>query len=233
MDALARWSKRSECACISHQNVPHHATCPRLDIQLQTDIHAQNVWPDLSWCTEYSPCQILQVLMGWAWLGWLCLTFLFIPTLWIVAAARNWDNNCFDTWNYDHAATIQPGGGGRRVPDTGTGTDIGLLPTQPVSKGPLEKSMQSRVEREVLAREQVWNLEKEAAKMRARLNSWIGHRRQSRAAVDLEHGGPHLYNNQVHTRKSQGSTSLAPSPPLPPNGALRLNVEGTEAHKAP
>ena len=166
--------------------------------------------------------------MGWAWLGWLCLTFLFIPTLWIVAAARNWDDNFFDTWNHDRSATVHSSSGGRRVPDTGH--DIGLpsMLNQPPSEGPHEKSLQSRVEREVRAREQIWNLDKEAAKMRARLNSWIGHRRRSRDAihVDLEHGGPHFYSRQAHLDKKQEANNLPPSPPIPPNGALRLNVEG-------
>jgi len=195
---------------------------------------ASTVWPDLSWCTVYSPCQVLQALMGWAWLGWLSLTFLFIPTLWIVAAARNWDDNFFDTWNYDHSANVHSSSSGCRNP--ATGPDIGLpsVLVQPPSESPHEKSLQSRVEREVQAREQAWNLDKEAAKLRARLNSWIGHRRQSRDAiqVDLERGGPYSHNRQAHLDKQQEANSLPPSPPLPPNGALRLNVEGA-AHTAP
>jgi len=175
--------------------------------------------------------------MGWAWLGWLCLTFLFLPTLWIVAAARNWDDNFFDTWNHGHSVNVHPSIGGRHIRDTGP--DIGL-PSALVhlpSEDPHEKSLQSRVERDLRAREQAWNLDTEAAKMRARLNSWIGHRRQSRDArvaiqVDLEHGGPSLYSRQTHLDKKQEANSGLQSPPLPPNGALRLNVEGA-AHTAP
>jgi hypothetical protein len=175
--------------------------------------------------------------MGWAWLGWLCLTFLFIPTLWIVAAARNWGDDFFDTWNYDRFAIVHTRGGNRCIPEAGTDTGLPSAIVQPPSEGPHEKSLQSRVEREVQAREQVWNFEKEAAKMRARLNSWIGHRRQSRDArtatqVDLEHGGPYPYNRQLHLVKKQEPNSLPPSPPLPPNGALRLNVGGV-THVAP
>jgi len=171
---------------------------------------ASNVWPDLSWCIAFSPCQVLQALMGWAWLGWLCVTFLFIPTLWVVAAARNWDDNFFDTWGSDHSADVHTSGGNRRIPDAG-----------PDSEGSHEKSVKSQVELEVQAREQDWNLEKEAAKIRARLNSWMGHRRQSRearaaAGVDLERGRPHVDSGEAHR-------SLPPLPPLP-NGALRLNV---------
>jgi len=168
--------------------------------------------------------------MGWAWLGWLCLTFLFLPTLWIVAAARNWDDNFFDTWDYNRIVRVHTHGG---VPDTGTNIGLTSVLIRP-PEASHEKSLQTRVEREVQAREQVWNLEKEAAKMRARLNSWIGHRRRSREAtqVDLEHGGPHIYNRQVHTVKEQGPNGPPPSPPLPPNGALRLNVE-SETHINP
>jgi len=166
--------------------------------------------------------------MGWAWLGWLCLTFLFIPTLWIVAAARNWGDDFFDTWNYDFSTNFHTRGGNRCIP--GDGTDIGLpsIPVQPPSEGSHEKSLQRQVEREVQAREQAWNLEKEAAKMRARLNSWIGHRRQSRAAihVDLERGGPYPYSKQGHVIKKQDPNIIPPSPPSPPDGALRLNVKG-------
>jgi len=188
----------------------------------------------------YSPCQVLQALMGWAWLGWLVLTFLFLPTLWIVAAARNWGDNFFDTWNSDRSVNFQSSGGGG-CPIADIGTDTGLPPgpgrVQPPSDGRHERSIQSRVEREVRAREQVWNFEKEAAKMRARLTSWIGHRRESQdaraaAQVDLEHGGLYIYSTQMAARKKQERNSVPPSPPLPPNGALRLNVEGA-AHTAP
>lgn len=180
----------------------------------------------------FTPCQILQALMGWAWLGWLCLTLIFLPTLWIVAAARNWDDNFFDTWDYKHIVHVHTRGGNRGIPNTGI--DIGL-PSVPA--GSHEKSLQSRVEREVQAREQVWNLEREAAKMRARLNSWIGHRRRSRDAqaaihVDLEHGGPQLYSRQVQTVKKQELNIVPPPPPSPPNGALRLNLE-SEAYIVP
>jgi len=188
---------------------------------------ASTAWSDLSSCAVYSSCQTLQALMGWAWLGWLCLTFLFIPTLWVVGAARNWHDNFFDTWNYDRSAIAHSNSGGRRIPDTGLPPVLG----QPALQDPQEKALQSRVERELQARERVWNLDKEAAKMRARLNSWIGHRRQSRDVrvaiqVDLEHGGPYLHSRQAHLDKTQEANSLPPSPPLPPNGALRLNVEG-------
>ena len=172
--------------------------------------------------------------MGWAWLGWLCLTFLFLPTLWIVAAARNWDDNLFDTWNYDRAAHVHSGSGSGRNPAIGPVIGPPLVIVQPPSESAHEKSLQSRVEREVQAREQAWNLDKEAAKLRARLNSWIGHRRQSRDAiqVDLERGGPYFHSRQAHIEKKLEATSLPPSPPLPPNGALRLNVEGA-ARTAP
>jgi len=190
---------------------------------------ASTVWPDLSRCIVYSPCQILQALMGWAWLGWLCLSFLFIPTLWIVAAARNWDDNIFDTWDYNRSANTHIRGGSRRIPDTATGIGLSSVLVQPPSEGSREKSQQTRVEREVQAREQVWNFEKEAVKMRARLNSWIGHRRESRNAqaatqVDLEYGRPYIYYK--YTVNKQEHNNLPPTPPLPPNGALRLNVEG-------
>jgi len=198
---------------------------------------ASAVWPDLSWCIMFSPCRVLQALMGWAWLGWLCLTFLFLPTLWIVAAARNWDDNFFDTWNYNRTAHVDARGGNRGIPDTGTNIDLPSLPVQRPSEGAHEKSLQSRVEREVQAREQVWNFEKEAAKMRARLNSWIGDRRRSRDArastqVDLEHGKPYIYNRQVQIVKKKEPKGLPPSPPPPPNGALGLNIKG-EAEIAP
>lgn len=172
--------------------------------------------------------------MGWAWLGWLCLTFLFLPTLWIVAAARNWDDNLFDTWNYDRSAHVHAGSGGGRNPAIGPAIGPPLVVVQPPSEGAHEKSLQNRVEREVQAREQAWNLDKEAAKLRARLNSWIGHRRQSRDAihVDLERGGPYFQGRQAAFEKKLEANSLPPSPPLPPNGALRLNVEGA-ARTAP
>jgi hypothetical protein len=183
----------------------------------------------------YSPCQILQVLMGWAWLGWLSLTFLFLPTLWIVAAARNWDDNFFDTWDYTHTVHhVHTHDGNRSIPVNGTHIGLTSVLVRP-PEGSHEKSLQSRVEREVKAREQVWNLEREAAKMRARLNSWIGHRRQSREAtqqVDLEYGGRFSYSRQVHTIKKQEHNGSPPSPPLPPNGALRLNIE-SEARITP
>jgi len=188
---------------------------------------ASAVWSNLSSCTLYSSCQTIQALMGCAWLGWLCLTVLFIPTLWIVGAARNWHDNFFDTWNYDRSTNVHSNSDGRRIPVTGLPSVLGQPP----------KALQSRVERELQARERVWNLDKEAAKMRARLNSWIGHRRQSRdvrvaTQVDLEHGGPYLYSKRAHLDKTQEANSLPPSPPLPPNGALRLNVEGA-AHTTP
>jgi len=194
---------------------------------------ASATWSDLSWCTMYSSCQVLQALMGWAWLGWLCLTLLFIPTLWIVAAARNWDDNFFDTWGYGRSANFHTRGGNHRIPDNGTSNKVPSVPVQPPSEGPHANSLQSQVERDVRAREQAWNFEKETAKIRARLNSWIGHRRQSRDAraaahVDLEQGRPYLYNRPSQLNKmQQPNLSLPPSPPLPPNGALRLNVEGT------
>lgn len=172
--------------------------------------------------------------MGWAWLGWLCLTFLFLPTLWIVGAARNWDVNFFDTWNYNPTAHVHTHGGN---PDASINIDLPSLPVQRPSEAAHEKLLQSRVEREVQAREQVWNLEREAAKMRARLNTWIGQRRLSRDARaatqrDLEHGEPYIYNRQMGIVKKEEPKNLPPTPPPPPNGALRLNVVG-EAQNAP
>jgi len=192
---------------------------------------ANSIWPELELdlCAIYSPCQVLRALMGWAWLGWLCLTFLFIPTLWIIAAARNWNDDFFNTWGFDRSVHIPIKKGGRPVPDTGP--DIGL-PVMVVTEAPREKSGQGQVEREVRAREEVWNFDKEAAKMRGRLNSWIGHRRQSRearaaAGGDLEHGGSYLYGRQGHHGKKPKSNNLVPPvPPLPSNGVLGLTVEG-------
>lgn len=45
---------------------------------------ASTVWPDLSWCVQYQPCVVLQVLMAWAWLGWITLTLLLFPTTFLV-----------------------------------------------------------------------------------------------------------------------------------------------------
>ncbi|KAG9056831.1 hypothetical protein FS842_009425 [Serendipita sp. 407] len=59
---------------------------------------ASTVWPDLSWCIQYSPCVVLQVLMAWAWLGWITLSLLLFPTLWFVVPRRAWHEECIDTW---------------------------------------------------------------------------------------------------------------------------------------
>lgn len=38
--------------------------------------------------------------MAWAWLGWLTITFLLVPTIWLVSAQRNWGGQHFDTWGH-------------------------------------------------------------------------------------------------------------------------------------
>ncbi|PVF99203.1 hypothetical protein CPB86DRAFT_315518 [Serendipita vermifera] len=61
---------------------------------------ASTVWPDLSWCIRYSPCVILQVLMAWAWLGWITLTLLFFPTIFLAFRNRSWQHDHHDVWGH-------------------------------------------------------------------------------------------------------------------------------------
>lgn len=43
---------------------------------------------------------MLQLLMAWAWLGWVTLTFLLVPTVWLVSSQQNWKGQYFDTWGH-------------------------------------------------------------------------------------------------------------------------------------
>lgn len=53
----------------------------------------KTVWPDLSWCVQFSQCRILQTMMGFAWLAWICVTLLAV--LAIMDAVRQTPQ-----WNY-------------------------------------------------------------------------------------------------------------------------------------
>jgi len=142
---------------------------------------ATMVWPDLSWCVKFAPCRILQALMGWAWLGWLCITALYLPTLWIVAATQNWDENFFDTWGFTIPSLPSPNisGGIRHFPEAGTRNRLPSVPIRSASEEYRENSLEIKVEREILVEGGHRNFEREASKIRARLNSWMGHRRRS------------------------------------------------------
>ncbi|KIM20485.1 hypothetical protein M408DRAFT_307690 [Serendipita vermifera MAFF 305830] len=60
---------------------------------------ASTVWPDLSWCTQYQPCVLLQALMGFAWLGWLTLTALLIGTVYRFKVRNaKWDEHHWNAW---------------------------------------------------------------------------------------------------------------------------------------
>jgi len=48
------------------------------------------VWPDLSWCTAYSPCRLLQGIMGVAWLGTITLSVLLGCILSVALPRRCW-----------------------------------------------------------------------------------------------------------------------------------------------
>lgn len=41
---------------------------------------ATNVWPDLSFCSQFRACTNLQAMIAFGWLGWITLSFLILIT---------------------------------------------------------------------------------------------------------------------------------------------------------
>ncbi|THU90554.1 hypothetical protein K435DRAFT_728250 [Dendrothele bispora CBS 962.96] len=44
---------------------------------------ATAVWPDLSFCQQFETCRVLSALLGFAWLGFITLTFLIGVSCWM------------------------------------------------------------------------------------------------------------------------------------------------------
>jgi hypothetical protein len=38
--------------------------------------------------------------MAWAWLGWITLTLLLFPTLFLAVRSRSWQQDHFDVWGH-------------------------------------------------------------------------------------------------------------------------------------
>ncbi|KZT13284.1 uncharacterized protein LAESUDRAFT_719641 [Laetiporus sulphureus 93-53] len=49
---------------------------------------ATSIWPNLSWCYQYSACRVLSAMTAFAWLGWLALCGLLVVGMFAVLQKR-------------------------------------------------------------------------------------------------------------------------------------------------
>ncbi|KAH6888238.1 hypothetical protein BKA70DRAFT_1121908 [Coprinopsis sp. MPI-PUGE-AT-0042] len=60
---------------------------------------ATSIWPNLSWCSSFSPCQVLSALLAFCWLGWIALTALLVITLIFVVVNKTWTEPLHGKWD--------------------------------------------------------------------------------------------------------------------------------------
>ena len=82
--STALQESRTNPLCPSHITAPptfvSHSSRPAYVVPLRTPLTPlqQSIWPDLSFCSEFSACRVLTAMMAFAWLGWITLTVLAV-----------------------------------------------------------------------------------------------------------------------------------------------------------
>ncbi|KAH6873972.1 hypothetical protein BKA70DRAFT_1129458 [Coprinopsis sp. MPI-PUGE-AT-0042] len=64
------------------------------------------IWPNLSWCSSFSPCQVLSALLAFCWLGWIALTALLVITLIFVVVNKTWTEPLHGKWDPGKPSTL-------------------------------------------------------------------------------------------------------------------------------
>lgn len=62
-------------------------------------IPLKNVWPDLSFCSEFRACTNLQAMIAFGWLGWITLSVLMLFTVVTVFRTLAWREHVHGEWS--------------------------------------------------------------------------------------------------------------------------------------